>query len=283
MTAPDHPVPLAAAARRRRVRAVGLVPPAALALAGGIALLGAGDQGSAQDAVSVDGARAALEKMVETRRITSREQADWDLGRELLQDRIAVVQAEIDILQERVGRTEASISEADRAREELLAENARLRASSAQLVSMVGTVEARTAALLARLPVPIQERVRPLSQRFPDDPEATDLSLSIRFQNVVAVLNEITRFNRELTVTSETRTVSDGITTQDVEVAAMYVGIAYGFYTTVDGRYAGVGTATDGAWRWTARNEAADSVQRAIDILANEGIADFVSLPITID
>jgi FtsZ-binding cell division protein ZapB len=288
MTAPDHSVPPAADPRRRvrgvrGVRAARLVPPAVIAIAGGVVLLGTGVRGSAQDAMGVDGARATLEQMVETRRIISREQTEWELGRELLQDRIAVVQAEIQTLRERVGRTQESIGEADRARAELQAENARLRESSAQLAAMVGTVEARTVALLTRLPVPIQERVRPLSQRFPEDPETTKLSLSVRFQNVVAVLNEITRFNRELTVTTEKRTVSDGVTTQEVEVAAMYVGIAYGFYTTVDGRYAGIGTATDTSWEWTARNDAAEAIQRAIDILTNEGIADFVSLPITID
>lgn len=273
---------LAPATRRRGLRAAGLATPAVLA-AGAFVLLGGGDLGAAQDSIGVDGARAVVEQLVETRRLISVEQAEWQLGRTLLEERIAVVSEEIQSLRARIDDTQASIGEADRAREELLAENARLRESTAQLVSMVGALETRTRSLLVRLPVPIQEKVRPLSQQLPNDPEDTRLSLSVRFQNVIGVLNEITKFNRELHVASEKRTVTDGVTTQQVEVAAMYVGIAYGFYTSSDGRYAGIGTAAGEEWTWTARNESAEAIERAIAILQDDGIADYVSLPITID
>jgi len=146
---------------------------------------------------------------------------------------------------------------------------------------MAATLEARTLELLARLPDPVRSRVRTLSQQFPEDPADTDLSLSVRFQNVVGVLNEVNKFNREITVTSEVRDVAGGRT--QVEVAAMYVGIAHGWYASIDGRFAGQGTARDGEWAWVDEDAASEAIRAAIAILENEAVADFVQLPITVD
>ncbi len=270
----------------RRPRAVGrrtarLAPPTLAALVGGFAVIGGGDAPAQDGVAGVDGVRAALEQMVETRRVISRERQEWELGRELLQARIEVVRDRIEDLRGRIATTEESIDEADRRREELLAENEELKAASASLAEMAATLEARTAELLARLPEPLQARVRTLSQQFPEDPADTDLALSVRFQNVVGVLNEVNKFNREITVTSERRIVGGGRT--EVEVAAMYVGVAYGYYASIDGRFAGRGTAEDGAWTWVDEDAASEAIRRAIAILENEAVADFVQLPMTVD
>lgn len=267
-----------------RPRAFRLAPAAGIVLAAAVLLLPAGDGRAAQDADGgVDGARAAIERMVETRRIISRERADWALGRELLEDRIAVVQEEIANIRDRIDRTKESITEADRTREDLAGQAERLRESSEGLAAMVAGLESRTASLLERLPDPIRERVRPLSQRFPSDPAASELSLSARFQNVIGVLNELNKFHREVSVTSEVREIAIGSTTQPIEVAAVYIGVSLGFYASSDGRFAGTGTATDGVWTWTERNEAAAEIQRAIAILQGEAVAEFLPLPVTID
>ena len=52
--------------------------------------------------------------------------------------------------------------------------------------------------------------MRPLSQQFPDDPENTQQSLGKRFESVIGVLNAITKFNGEITVTTGRRVLSDG-------------------------------------------------------------------------
>ena len=85
----------------------------------------------------VDAARQALEEWVQVRRILSQERRDWQLGRELLEERIALVQREIDGLRTQMAGAQASIAEVDRKRGELLTENERLKASAA---SLAGTV-----------------------------------------------------------------------------------------------------------------------------------------------
>jgi len=256
----------------RRRRALG-----AAAVACGLLSLGtvSGDQVIG----GVDETRAALEQWVETRRLISQEKRDWALGREMLNERIALVKREIASLRTKIDDAESSIAEADKKRVELMDENERLKEASAALDGTVTALEQRTRDLLRRLPDPIRERVKPLSQRLPEDPDDTKLSLAERFQNIVGILNEVNKFNREMTVTSEVRTLPDG---SSAEVTAMYVGIGQGYYVGANESVAGIGTASDTAWVWRPANEAAPEIARAIAILKSEKVADFVRLPVRI-
>lgn len=260
--------------RRRR-------PTFALGISGRVAIwvLACGSA-FAQQAATVGDTRVALEKMVETRRIISQEKRDWVLGEEMLNDRIDLVQREIESLRARIVEAEGSIAEADRKRIDLLDENERFKAAAAALDDVVAVLEVRTRELLVRLPDPIRERVKPLSQRLPEDPAETELSLSERFQNIVGLLNEVNKFNREITVTSEVHTLPDG---SSAEVAALYVGIGQAYYVSSSGQAAGIGFASADGWVWTPANDAAEEIAQAIAILKNEQVASFVRLPIRID
>jgi hypothetical protein len=258
---------------------------AVLLLAAAVCLVSPGVMSANQGAVGqdedrVDQARTTLEKWVETRRIISMEKRDWALGREMLTERIELVKREIESLRERIGDAETSIAEADKKRAGLMEEVAGLKEVSAALGKIAAMLEARTKELMKRLPDPIRERVKPLSQRLPENPEETKLSLSDRFLNIVGILNEVDKFNREITVTSEVHTLRDGTT---AEVAVLYVGIGQAFYTGANGKAAGVGTASAEGWIWTPVNEAAAEIARAIAILKNEEVADFVQLPFRIE
>lgn len=262
--------------RRRQDRPRGRAALAALALAAA----GWAAPAAAQDGGGVEAARAALDQWVQARRVISQERRDWELGRQVLEERIALVQREIDGLRSSIGTAQESIAEADRKRAELLATNERLKASAEGLLATVATLEARAVALLPRLPEPIRERVRPLSQRLPAPGATVEQSLGERFQNVVGVLNEVDKFQREITVTSEVRTLADG---SSVEVTAVYVGVGRGFYASANGKAAGVGASTADGWAWTPADDAAPAIAQTIAILKNEMPAAFVRLPVHID
>lgn len=229
-------------------------------------------------------ARAMLEQWVEIRRVISQEKRDWALGREVLQDRIELVQHEIDSLKERIADAEESIAKADEDRAELFEQNERLKESSGALTGTVAGLETRTRELLARLPEPIRERVKPLSQRLPAPPkdgaEETKLSLGERFQNVVGILNEVNKFDGVITATSEVRALPDGTS---AEVTVLYLGLGQAFYAGASGQVAGVGTSSADGWVWTPANELAGEIARAIAIFENEQAAAFVQLPIRVE
>jgi hypothetical protein len=231
-----------------------------------------------QEGAGVGGARDILEKWVETERVISKEQQDWAVGRELLVERAKLVQGEIDALRAKITEAEKTIAEADLKRADLIAEHDQRKRAADELASDVVGLEGRTRGMLQRLPEPLLERVKTLSQRIPDG--ETKQTLGERFMSVVGILNEIDKFNREITVTSEVRTLGDGTT---AEVAALYVGVGQGYYVNATGAAAGVGMATAAGWAWRPANEAAAEIARAIAILENEAGADFVRLPIRIE
>ncbi|MFH1998205.1 MAG: DUF3450 family protein [Planctomycetota bacterium] len=224
--------------------------------------------------------RAVLEKWVETRRLLSQEKRDWAIGKELLTDRIKLIEREIETLRARMKEAEESIAEADKKRGSLIEENDRLKEGLALLSHTVMTLEDRIKKLLKRLPDPIRERIKPLSLRLPDDPSETKLSLAERYQNVVGILNEVNKFNREITVTSEVRTLRDGTT---AEVTSLYVGIGQAFYVSANGKSAGIGTSSSEGWVWNPADEAAAQIAEAVAIVKNEQVAGFVLLPIRIE
>lgn len=249
-------------------------------LAGGVGVWMSVPISAAESDGEIDGTRTALEKWVETRRLISREKRDWEEGRQLVRDRLELVQREIDSLQARTAGAEENLAEADRRRMELFQENAELKEASASYAVTLEDLEQQTLSLLPRLPEPVIERVRNLSQRVPKDPAATKLSLSERYMNIVGILNEVDRFNREISLKSEVHELPDGST---AEVAVFYVGLGQAYYVTNNGEHAGVGSATAEAWVWTPNDDAAANIQKAINILKNEVTAEYVRLPIQLD
>jgi FtsZ-binding cell division protein ZapB len=228
---------------------------------------------------AIEDVRTMVEKWVETKRLISLEKRDFELAKQMLRERIELVKREIESLQGKINDAKQSINEADKKRDELIEENDTLKNAAAALSGVLESLEARVLRLLPRLPDPIRQRIKPLSQRLPAQPGQTKMSISERFQNVVGILNEIDKFNREITVTSEVRALADGTS---VEVAAVYLGIGQAFYASADGKVAGIGTASADQWIWICKNEASPQITEVIAILKNEKVAAFVPLPVDI-
>jgi FtsZ-binding cell division protein ZapB len=238
--------------------------------------LPAQQEGAAQ---LVDATRSAIEKWVEARSVLGKEKRDWMIGRDLVQARLQLVQREIEGVRGRIAEAQKSTTEADQKREELVAENQKLTDAAKGLQDAILTLEERTRKLLARLPEPLREKVKSVSQRLPEAGAATKLALSERYLTVVGVLNEINKFQREVTVTSEVRALGDGTT---AEVTAIYLGISQGYYATNNGKAAGVGTATATGWEWTPANQEAPRILQMIAILKSEQPAAFVPVPVKV-
>lgn len=225
----------------------------------------------------IEATRDTLEKWVETRRLLSEEKRDWALAKDMLTSRAEILRGEVTEVDGRITEAEKSITDADRKAADLVAKNDALKLASSELAAMAATLESRTKDLVKRLPDPIREKLRPLTQRLPEDPTKSELPLSTRFQNVVGIVNEVNKFNRELTVTSEVRKLADG---SSAEVTAVYLGLAQGYYVGGGGKLAGVGGATENGWTWTAANEYAPQIAKVVAILKNESPAEFVPVPL---
>lgn len=227
----------------------------------------------------VAAARAALEKWVETRKVISKEKRDWATGREVLEDRIALVKREIDTLRGKLADADKNIAETEAKKDEVAQDVTKLKAATADLTQTIGEFETTTLALLRRLPEPLRKRLEPLSQRVPEDAGKTRLTTGERYANVVGLLNELSKANREITLTNEVRDLGGGRT---AEVTTLYVGLARAYYVTAKGDAAGIGEPTDAGFVWSPANHLAADIARAVAIYKNEQVAAFVQLPVQV-
>ena len=263
--------------QRRKSQIVTIAASAGLLLTVGlIGLLSSGASSDTQAAGTIEDTRAALQEWVDTRRYISQEKHDLILAKEMLNERMEIIRREIEALREKITDAEKSIAEADKKTADMIVENEKLKMASSSLNSTIVALENQTRRLIKRLPDPIRDRIKPLSQRLPDQSGETKMSVAERFQNVVGILNEVNKFNRDITVTSEVRTLEDG---SSVEVTAVYIGIGQAYYTSANGTVAGIGTVSNDAWVWKPKNEAAEEIGKAIAILKNEQVASFVRVP----
>jgi hypothetical protein len=260
-------------ARRRRALAV-------LAGVAAVCLLSTRALPDDQTAGDVEGARTALEKWVETRRILSEERREWELGREMLAARIDLVQQEIEGLRGKIGEARDSITEVDEQRTSLVEASAEYDRVAEGLVETVAGLERRARELIPRLPDPALERIALLRQRMPKESTDSQMSPSERFLTVVGLLNELDKFQREITITNEVREIPGGAS---AEVTAVYLGLGQAYYVDAAGRAAGVGTAGPDAWVWSPADEGASRIGEVAAILRNERAAEFVRLPIRVD
>lgn len=227
----------------------------------------------------LDLTKETLSKWVETRRLISEEKEQWELEREVLGDRLDLVRNEKETLSEKIHQTQSLITDADRKREDLVRENDALKNASATLVNRIFTLERSVISLLATLPAPIQDRMKPLSQRIPKTQE-TELSLSERYQNVIGIINELNKSANDILVVSEVKQLADGTS---AEVQTLYLGFARAYYCTNKGDIAGVGYPISTGWKWEAQNDLAPQVADAIAILKNEKVAAYIPLPVSVD
>lgn len=242
----------------------------------GVVLVIAASAACAQE--ELETAKLNLEKLLETKRLISQEQKDWRLGRELLADRVNVVEKELAALKAKTAQTTNETAVLDLKFAEVRTQNEQLNAAVTRMRAAVSELEMRLPQLLARTPDPVRERVKPLVQRLPQNSADTKTGLPERFQNVIGILNEIGKANGEVTVATEIRTLADGHPT---EVKTLYIGMGQAYYVSAKGD-AGIGRPATNGWEWLPANELATRVTDAMQIMQNKATARFVPLPVKI-
>jgi hypothetical protein len=238
----------------------------------------AANAGGSAAASSLEETRLRMEKWIETQQIISKEHKDWQQGKDILTGRLELVKKEIGTVEEKTKQAEAGVAETNKKRNELLAETEQLKATGAQLAQAVERIEIKTRRIYKRLPEPLKEKLQPLYQRIPEEPNTTRVSVAERFQNVLGILNELNKANNEISVNYEVRTLADG---KPSEVKVIYVGLAQAYYISASGE-AGVGCAVDGSWNWVPSKSSAPDILIALEILQGKQTPAFVPLPVKI-
>lgn len=243
-------------------------------------LMAAVAHGQEASASPLKDARLKLEKWVEAEQLISKERQDWELGKQILEERVSLVEREIKELGEKTAGARKKAEDAGSENGKLRAERDTLEQAGAFLAERVPTLERRVKGeVLPLLPDVLRQKVEPLVRRMPENPAESKLTLLERYQNVVGILNEVDKFNREVVVSRELRAVGDGKT---AEVRTLYLGLGQAFYANPEKGVAGRGIPTEGGWKWEDMQGAAGQIAEAIGISENEKVADFVPLPVKV-
>ncbi len=231
-------------------------------------------------AADLQSTRDTLDKWVETSQLISKEKNDWMLEESILSDTRDLLGNELSRLKDAIAELEASATAADQDREKLAAEKAELSAGSDVIEGSLANLEIQLKKIVQTLPEPLLEKIKPLVRRLPDDPADTSLSVGERVQNIVGILSQADKFNTTLTITSESREISEG---KFVQVSTLYWGLAMAYYVDDSGDYAGIGLAGADGWEWPEVEGAGAAIKKLFEIY--EGTADiqFVDVPARIN
>ena len=255
----------------------------ALLLAGVIAPAGAGETPSDPEVSKTapegpESARALLAKWMETERIIAQERAQWQHSRDMLRSRIELTKGELQAQEEKLKQLREADAELGAKRGSLSAEDQAARQALDALSGAIDGLEAEIRGLSARFPEPLLVKIRPLLDRMPADPAHTKVSLAERFQNVVGILNEANKFDNDISMNAEVRTLSDG---KPAEVRVVYVGLGQAYFVSAKGE-AGVGRPGPDSWLWEADPSIAPAVAQVVEILLAKSKPKLVPLPVSL-
>ena len=235
---------------------------------------------TSETAPIIEATRETLTKWVETKQLISKEKSEWASGKDILEDRVRLAQAETTTVRDKLKEISAAVAEAQKKRDELAAQNDKLKATAEKSKSMVIAAEKKLRPLLPQLPEPLREKLKPIIARFPEDSEKSTASMAERLQNVLGILDQASAFNSTVASVKELRTFPDGTR---AEVTTVYLGLSQAYYTNREGTLAGIGHPGPDSWVWKPDNANGKKILLAVHILeGKEKGATFIDLPVKI-
>ena len=228
----------------------------------------------------IDSTRETIAKWVETKQLISKEKSEWVSGKDILGERVRLAEAETISVKEKLKEIELAVAEAQKKRDELSAENEKLKATGEKVKTRIIALEKKLRPLLKMYPDPLKEKLKPILSRFPEDSEKSTASLAERLQNVLGLVDQANAFNSTITSVKELRTFPDG---SRAEVTTVYLGLAQAYYTNSEGTLAGVGHPGPDGWVWKPENAQGKKILMAVHMLeGKEKVATFIDLPVKI-
>lgn len=228
--------------------------------------------------------RDLLSKYYETQKLLAKEESDWKTGREILDSRLSLLQAQLKELTEKTAEQQKTITVNDTEREKLDAQNRELLASQDMQVEAIRKLEERVHRLWPLLPGALQEKIRGQYERLPKaGMKVSDIQAAAgeRFVNVLIVINEVNKFHSDVAVLNERRRLADG---RELEVRVIYFGLAAAYFAGSGDTAQVGGMLVPGPQGWLAVEDPqiAPLVDRVIAMQKGDQVAGFVSLPVKI-
>ncbi len=225
-------------------------------------------------------ARNTLTEWIALEKSISREREAWSLKKETIQDQIAVLRKEVELLGQQLNTAQSQVSRADQRRETLLQRQSAQEDLHDKIDRFLTQTEAVIMELSPRLPSLLTDKLNPRFRRIPTEGRNTSLGIAERMQTVVTILAETLRFNETITLASDLRDMPDGTKS---ESRTMYLGLSSAYYLIPATGEAGYGWPEEDGWDWHPAPEIEKSVKEAMAIAdGHTREASFVTLPVRI-
>src|SRR6266545_4603678 len=149
--------------------------------------------------------RATLEQWVQTRQLISKTRAEWQSDQDALEQTVQLYERELKSMDEQMSKVSTNNTQV--AKE--MAEAGSLQKISSETLDsarkFATDFEARVRKFVPQLPLPLQDILKPLLARLPEDPANTRLLAAERLQILVGILNELDKFNNSVNLFNEKR------------------------------------------------------------------------------
>ncbi len=222
---------------------------------------------------------STLDQWVETERMTSKAQADWEAEKASIENLIAIYEEEVTTLNKTIEDAERDTSAAEVLRNELLEQRDATKRVEQQVVDALVQAEIKIKGLEAVLPPPLRQELGQLFRALPEDPKDSELPIGQRIQPIVAILTQVQKFNQVVTLVDDFREFEAGRT---VQTETIYFGLGGAFYIDQANEHAGIGVPGTDGWEWSSDNSLIPSVRKFVDIYRGTQQASYVELPVSI-
>lgn len=204
----------------------------------------------------------------------TRLKSEWQETKRLLQQRIALLQQEKKQLGALSMSNTAQVDDVTEARQKLLTLQTSMENKQASLSQWLNNEFAQINNIHQQLPPPLASSW----QVTLSDLDTTDVSK--RLESLLSLYQSFDEFNQRVSTQQATIIDEHG---QEKMVQQLFLGVARGWYLTLDGKTAISGAPTANGWHW-AHNQpvSAQEVKDALAMLAHKKEARLVTLPISL-
>jgi uncharacterized coiled-coil protein SlyX len=225
--------------------------------------------------------RETLHQWIETEAKLEELEADWAQEEKTLNEISNVIRTEIGILERKLRESREEISQAEAKREELGGKREELKKASEAIENVIAVLEEQIRSFHPIFPDPLRQTIDAFYSRIPEPGEDTELSLSGRMQNVVAVLTAVDKFNGVVTLDNTGFHEYDG--GKRVQKKTIYFGLGFAYFIDSHEKYAGIGVPGEESWEWIPKPELIPLIADLISVYENPQKAHFVRLPLEIN
>ena len=220
--------------------------------------------------------RAKIEAWVDTLRHIQKEEADWDVEKQILLGSKDNLIADIEQLEELIAEAKGKKAKAETATVERSERQAELEAASGEVVKAVAQLEARFVGLSSFLPEPLLGILGSELELMRDDAKRLKAGSTGQVKNLLSAIIKVEKFNNKITETPLTILLPNG---KNQQVDTVFFGLSIAYAINQSGEHALVGKPSADGWKFTERNEYAEAIRRLVEVSRGEGEIEFVELP----